>query len=102
MSTNGKPRGKKPLSDAEKAKRKAALASETKADKFRRIAKMRVPKAIGALRVIGNLSGSGYEYTPAQVNIIADALRTATESAIDKFQDGLNRSGGASKIDFEI
>ncbi len=102
MSTNGKPRGKKPLGDAEKAKRKAALANETKADKFRRVAKIRVPKALSSIRVIGNLSGSGYEYTSEQADKIAYALRSAIESTIDKLQDGLNRSGGASKIDFEI
>lgn len=96
--------GRKALSEEEKEKRKAALAEETKADKFRRLAKMRVPGALAKIRNIGNLSGSGYEYTAEQVEKIATALNDRVVSVVEKLKAGLKKGsdGETVKEDFDI
>lgn len=66
-----------------------AAEPETKAAKFKRLGSARVTKARKAISVIGNLSGSGYEYTPEQVQLIRDVLSTELESVLASF----NRAG---------
>lgn len=53
---------------------------ETKRDTFKRIVQPRVSKALKAIRLIGNCSGSAYEYTEDDVAQIAIALRTAVDT----------------------
>ena len=61
-------------------------ATETKADKFKRLASARVTKALNSIDLIGNLSGSGYEYTPEQIEAIFTALNEEMKLTYLKFQ----------------
>jgi hypothetical protein len=78
MATNkpGKP-GKKPLTEAEKAARKASLANESKAQRFVRVATPRVKKAIKAIDAVSQCTGSRYEYTEEQRDKILTAIGNA-------------------------
>lgn len=60
-------------------------ANESKTDKFKRLANARVNVALKRIKLIGNLAGPGYEYTPEQVKAIEDALADAVESTMAKF-----------------
>ena len=90
-----KRKGRQPLSDAEKEARKAALASETKDAKFRRLANHRVPRAVKAIKAIAHLANrSSYTWTQEQFDKIFDALDEALKIAIDRFQG--NKDNGSS------
>jgi len=54
-------------------------AAESKSDKFKRLATMRVKNAIAKVELIANLSSSSYEYTPEQVEKILGALQTSVD-----------------------
>lgn len=94
--------GRKPLSEAEKAARKEALANESKSDKFRRLAKKRIPAALAKIRNVGNLGGSGYEYTAEQVEKIETALNNAVALTVEKLQAGLKGDTKPAAQDFDI
>lgn len=55
---------------------------ETKNEKFVRIATPRVEKVLTALEILGNCSGSGYEYTDEQ----ADAMFNAIAAKLSEVQ----------------
>lgn len=57
---------------------------ETKQDRFKRLATKRMQKALNDIRLVGNLSGPGYESTPEQVNLIERALAEAVTDVIGK------------------
>lgn len=67
------------------AKTGRKTVAETKGAKFSRLASKRVTVALAKIKLIGNLSGSGYEYTPEQVAKIATALKDAVVSTVAKF-----------------
>jgi len=58
---------------------------ETKHDKFKRLATPRVTNALKKIELIGNLSSSGYEYTPEEVEKIFLALQQTLESTKSRF-----------------
>lgn len=58
---------------------------ETKHDKFKRLATPRVTNALKKIELIGNLSSSGYEYTPEEVEKIFSALQQTLESTKSRF-----------------
>lgn len=97
-----KEKGRKPLTEAEKAARKEALANESKSDKFRRLAKKRVPAALAKIKNVGNLGGSGYEYTAEQVEKIETALNNAVAATVEKLQAGLKGDAKPAAQDFDI
>ena len=66
---------------------------ESKADKFKRLAEPRVESTIKKIKIIGNLAGSGYDFTPEQSEKILTTLRTAVDEVEKKFQKRLNRKG---------
>ena len=68
-------------------------SNESKADKFKRLAEPRVDSTLKKIKIIGNLSSSGYEYTNEQVTTILTSLRTAIDEIEKKFQKGLHRQG---------
>jgi hypothetical protein len=72
---------RKPLTDAEKAAK-----AKAQAEKFQELANKRVPKALKAIELVGNLSMSGYQSTPEQVEKIADALRKQLEITLGRFE----------------
>jgi len=61
---------------------------ETKLERFRRLAKQRVPRAVKAINGVANLSGSGYEYTPEQAAKIGSALDAAVSAMKRRFEGG--------------
>jgi hypothetical protein len=59
--------------------------TETKHDKFKRLATLRVPNAIKKIELIGNLAGSGYESSPEDVEKIISTLQKAVDGVKEKF-----------------
>ena len=74
-------RGRKPASAAQKQEKQA----ESRREKFLRLGKQRMEKALKAISLIGNLSGAGYEYTEADVDKINNALADSVEKVVAKF-----------------
>jgi len=58
---------------------------ETKYEKFIRLAESRVPKATKAIRSIGNLSSSSYEYNEGEVEKMFAALQEELDVARRRF-----------------
>ena len=64
-----------------------ARTKETDREKFLRLAGKRVPAAIKAIRLIGNLSNkSNYDYTETDVRKIVNALQEELYDCKKKFQ----------------
>ncbi len=84
-------KGKKKMSEAERAARKEALKNEPKDVKFRRVIQPRVRRALRALKQISFCFGAGYKYTPDEAKSVVEALFKAVgrvEDASKKKQDG--------------
>jgi len=60
--------------------------NESKADRFIRVVKPRINKAVKAINTIGFCAGAAYEYTPQQVTQIMDALHFAQKELGDSFE----------------
>lgn len=73
--------------DAQK-KEIAALNHTVKAERFSRLAKKRVGKALQMIGLVGNLSGNGYAYTAEQVAKVETLLSDAVKATIAKFAPG--------------
>lgn len=83
----------KPATTPKTAKVSTVDPNETKAAKFLRLGKPRVNAALKSIDIVGNLSGSGYEYTAEQVAAIRKALEVAVEKTMAKF-DTKKKDGG--------
>lgn len=59
---------------------------ETKSARFVRIAESRVERACKAIRLIGNLSASGYECTESQVEAMFSAMQQELDTARAAFR----------------
>lgn len=59
--------------------------TESKHDKFKRLATQRVKNALKKIELIGNLSSSGYEYGPEEVDKIFAALQSTIENTKSRF-----------------
>lgn len=71
-----------------KTRTKTAPENETKEAKFVRLATMRMDKALKAIRLIGNLSGAGYAYSPDQVEAMTTAVAVAAKETFSRFVPG--------------
>lgn len=72
---------------ARKAEDAAEDRSESKAERFERLAQRRVTNAVRQLRLIGNLSHRGnYEYTDEHVRQVFDALDAEMRHLRKRFQ----------------
>ena len=60
--------------------------TETKEQRFVRIAEPRVSRACKAVSLLGNLAGSGYEYTEEQVDAMFGAVQEALDTARAQFK----------------
>ena len=60
--------------------------NETNREKFLRLAQHRMRNAIKAIRLIGNLSSSGYESTADDVVAMTDTLQSVIESSMGRFR----------------
>lgn len=83
--------GRPQMTDAEKEARKVKLAAETKSDKFKRLGAPRMNKALNAVRQIGNLAGSGYEYEMSQIEKMRGVLDLALNETFARFTKGGSR-----------
>ena len=63
-----------------------AIENETKEQRFVRIAEPRVSRACKAVSLLGNLAGSGYEYTEEQVDAMFGAVQEALDTARTQFK----------------
>lgn len=86
MASKEKKKGKPALTPAEKKAREEMLKNETKAQRFKRLGDPRVAAARKSIHLIGNLAGSGYEYTPEQVEKIRAILTDAVRDTLKKFE----------------
>jgi hypothetical protein len=59
---------------------------ESKADRFYRLADKRLNNALDKIRLIGNLSGAGYESTAEQVDFIESCLSAAVVDVINSLR----------------
>lgn len=71
-----------------------APANETPEQRFVRVGSKRVTKALDAIDLIGNLTGSSYKSTPAQRDKIVKALETAVADVKDALTTGKVKTGG--------
>lgn len=80
--------------------RQKAPENETPAERFRRLAKQRIPRAIKALESVAKLGGRGYEYNTEQVNKIGADLT----AALKRVQTAFNEPGqqAAASGEYEI
>lgn len=78
----------------------AAGITESKSDKFRRIAKKRVSRVLKEAELLGNLSSPSYSYTEEEIDKVFDALRDAFGRSEASFRRVLNRGQGVAGFDF--
>lgn len=69
-------------------KARAKVEYKDNADRFKQLARKRVSKALKTIHLIGNLSGSGYDYSQDQVDKISAALKDAVDTAMKRFVKG--------------
>lgn len=70
-----------------KAAQPSTKKAETRKERFVRIANLRVPKALKAIHMIGNLAGAGYEFTPEQVAKINSLLAESVAKTMQQFSN---------------
>jgi hypothetical protein len=81
---------------------KKILKEESDRDKFLRLAAKRVPAAIKAIRLIGNLSNkSNYDYTEGDVRKILNALQEEFYDCKKQFQFAQKRRHRRIKFTLE-
>lgn len=68
------------------AKGKNVPANETPEQRFKRMAVMRVNKALRAISLLGNLSGSRYKSTSGQIEKIQTAFRETLTNTFARLQ----------------
>lgn len=78
--------------------RKPADPNETPEQKFVRLARHRVTRAIKVIRSLGNLGGAGYKSTEAQRQKIREVLESEMETAFARMERAKQSTG----IDFEL
>jgi hypothetical protein len=81
-----------------KVRKKSKGGSETARDKFLRLAPARMETALKKISLVGNLGGSGYDYQPAEVKQMIEALKAAVEEVETKF--GNKRAGKRGGFSF--
>lgn len=66
--------------------------SETKEDKFKRLAEKRVNVALDKIRLVGNLASPQYAFNAEQIERIFTTLQSAITEIKEKFQKPLQKS----------
>jgi hypothetical protein len=64
----------------------AMMPEETPRDRFLRLAPARTEKVLHGIKLLGNLTGHGYEYTPEEAQQIMDALFDAVHDLKRRFE----------------
>ncbi len=81
----GKAEGKVENKAQGKAEVKKESKTESKHDKFKRLATQRVSNAMKKIELIGNLSSSGYEYSPEEVDKVFSSLQQTLDATKARF-----------------
>lgn len=76
--------------------RKPTPENESKAEAFIRLGVPRTSNILDAIDSLANLSGSGYEYTPAQIEKIFAAIDNSLAAARKRFSGESVGKGGFS------
>ena len=66
----------------------SGAGTESKHDKFTRLATQRVTNALKKIELIGNLASSGYESSPEEVEKIFNTLQQTLTSTKNRFFKG--------------
>ena len=72
--------------------------AESKHDKFKRLATQRVTNAIKKIELIGNLSSSGYEYAPEEVEKIFISLQQTLDNTKSRFSKSKKEETGKFEL----
>lgn len=72
--------------------------AESKHDKFKRLATQRVTNAIKKIELIGNLSSSGYEYAPEEVEKIFISLLQTLDNTKSRFSKSKKEETGKFEL----
>jgi len=65
--------------------------SETREEKFKRLAEKRVNGALDKIRIIGNLASPQYAFDSEQIERIMSTLKSAVSEVEEKFQKPLQK-----------
>ncbi len=65
--------------------------SETREEKFKRLAEKRVNGALDKIRIIGNLASAQYAFDSEQIERIISTLKSAVSEVEEKFQKPLQK-----------
>ena len=65
--------------------RKTPPENETSRQRFLRIGQARVVNALHAIRLVGNLAGQGYAWTPSDIVLMHNTLTEGLEQAFSRF-----------------
>lgn len=76
------------------AEEKEVREKESPEEKFKRLASLRTQNALKKIKLIGNLSSSGYKYTGEQVDKIISTLRAAIDEVEARFKKGQKKEAG--------
>jgi len=71
---------------------------ESKHDKFKRLATLRVTNAIKKIEIIGNLSSAGYEYNPEEIEKIFMSLQQTLDSTKSRFSKSKKEETGKFEL----
>jgi len=83
------------MSKMKKLSQQKVKTTESKADKFNRLAIYRLNKAVDAMQSISMLSvKANYDYTERQVISISDTLHKALNDCMKRFQNGGKSTAG--------
>lgn len=76
------------------------MSSETKRDKFVRIAEARTNKIINMIQLLGNCSNQGqYDYTQKDVDKIFRAIQTELDEAKSRFKQQESQKGNKFRLE---
>jgi len=81
------------IKDPDDSSKKITVAGdsgESKTEKFSRLGTDRLKKALKAIKALKNLSGSQYEHTPEQIDVIEEKLQAALDDTISSFGNSDN------------
>lgn len=77
-------------------KKQEVPKEETKAARFRRVIEPRVRKALKAIRLVGSVTGSTYEYDAEQIAHITAVLQDAVSKAVSGLEGKSDSRDGFS------
>lgn len=78
-----------------RSRRQAPPKEENDRQRFLRIGQARMVNALHAIRLLGNLAGQGYDYTPDDIALMHNTVQEAVATAFGRFQ----KTGSLPKLE---